>query len=108
MTANNSLSLDDQNGDLTLYCAAEFALDSDERQYYEALVGDGARLTNDGTGLMSADGTRVYRYPKEKPNAPISVNPTGTQANFETYNINPVTGQKVKVGDGHLNIFKGN
>ncbi|WP_340614500.1 TNT domain-containing protein [Xenorhabdus thailandensis] len=69
-------------------------------------VGDGARPTTDGTGLVSTDGTRVYRYPKEKPNAPISVNPTGVQANFETYTINPITGQKVKIGDGHLNVFK--
>ncbi|PQQ23513.1 filamentous hemagglutinin [Photorhabdus luminescens] len=69
-------------------------------------VGDGARPTTDGTGLVSTDGTRVYRYPKEKPNAPISVNPTGVQANFETYAINPITGQKVKTGDGHLNVFK--
>ncbi|MDB6375138.1 hemolysin [Photorhabdus bodei] len=69
-------------------------------------VGDGARPTTDGTGLVSTDGTRVYRYPKEKPNAPISVNPTGVQANFETYAIHPITGQKVKTGDGHLNVFK--
>ncbi|MBV5097633.1 filamentous hemagglutinin [Enterobacteriaceae bacterium YMB-R21] len=70
-------------------------------------VGDGARPTKDGTGLMSADGTRVYRFPKGKPNAPASVNPTGVQANFETFQINPVTGQKTKVGDGHLNIIAG-
>jgi len=70
-------------------------------------VGDGARPTKDGTGLMSADGTRVYRFPKGKPNAPASVNPTGIQANFETFQINPVTGQKTKIGDGHLNVIAG-
>ncbi|GLR10269.1 Contact-dependent inhibition of growth factor CdiA [Mixta theicola] len=70
-------------------------------------VGDGARPTKDGTGLMSADGSRVYRFPKEKPNAPALVNPTGVQANFETFQINPITGQKIKVGDGHLNVIAG-
>ncbi|OON33527.1 filamentous hemagglutinin [Izhakiella australiensis] len=70
-------------------------------------VGDGARPTKDGTGLMSADGTRVYRFPKGKPNAPALVNPTGVQANFETFQINSVTGQKTKIGDGHLNVIVG-
>ncbi|WP_348635154.1 VENN motif pre-toxin domain-containing protein [Rosenbergiella epipactidis] len=70
-------------------------------------VGDGARPTKDGSGLMSADGTRVYRFPKTKPSAPAAVNPTGVQANFETFQINPVTGQKSKIGDGHLNVIVG-
>ncbi|WP_337030570.1 VENN motif pre-toxin domain-containing protein [Pantoea agglomerans] len=67
-------------------------------------VGDGARPTSDGTGLVSADGTRIYRSPKEKPNAPDSLNPTGTQANFESYTKNIETGKMDKTGNGHLNI----
>jgi hypothetical protein len=65
-------------------------------------VGDGARTTNDGSGLMSADGTRVYRYPSSKDNSPYVT--TGIQANFETFKIDPATGDKVKIGNGHLNI----
>lgn len=71
-------------------------------------VGDGARPTSDGTGLVSADGTRIYRSPKEKPNAPDSLNPTGTQANFESYTKNIETGKMDKTGNGHLNISGGN
>ncbi|MEN4735130.1 filamentous hemagglutinin [Pantoea agglomerans] len=67
-------------------------------------VGDGARPTSDGTGLVSADGTRIYRSPKEKPNAPDSLNPTGTQANFESYTKNIETGKMDKTGNGHLNV----
>jgi filamentous hemagglutinin len=67
-------------------------------------VGEGARPTSDGTGLVSADGTRIYRSPKEKPNAPDSLNPTGTQANFESYTKNIETGKMDKTGNGHLNI----
>ncbi|CNL50398.1 adhesin/hemagglutinin [Yersinia enterocolitica] len=67
-------------------------------------VGEGARPTSDGSGLVSADGTRIYRSPKEKPNAPGSLNPTGTQANFESYAKNIETGKMDKVGNGHLNI----
>jgi filamentous hemagglutinin len=33
-------------------------------------VGEGARPLSDGKGLISADGTRVYRYPASKPNTP--------------------------------------
>ncbi|XTZ37861.1 hemagglutinin repeat-containing protein [Salmonella enterica] len=65
-------------------------------------VGDGARLTSDGSGLMSADKTRVYRFPASKDNSSHAT--TGTQANFETYKINPVTGDKTKIGNGHLDI----
>ncbi|MEM6053018.1 DUF6862 domain-containing protein [Erwinia sp. P7711] len=65
-------------------------------------VGDGARLTSDGSGLMSADKTRVYRFPASKENSSHAT--TGTQANFETYKINPVTGDKTKIGNGHLDI----
>lgn len=68
-------------------------------------VGEGARPTSDGTGLVSADGTRIYRFSKEKPNAPGSLNPTGTQANFETYTKNIETGKMDKIGNGHLNIL---
>jgi len=69
-------------------------------------VGDGAIPTTDGKGLVSADSLRVYRYPDAKPNAPINLNPTGTQANFETYKINPATGERVRVGNGHMSINK--
>lgn len=65
-------------------------------------VGDGARPTGDGSGLMSADGTRVYRYPSAKENSSHAT--TGIQANFETFKIDPVTGSKVKIGNGHLDI----
>ena len=68
-------------------------------------VGEGARPTSDGSGLVSADGTRIYRSPKEKPNAPGSLNPTGFQANFESYTKNIETGKMDKVGNGHLNIM---
>ncbi|MDE8559409.1 VENN motif pre-toxin domain-containing protein [Pantoea vagans] len=67
-------------------------------------VGEGARPTSDGSGLVSADGTRIYRSPKGKPNAPDSLNPTGTQANFESYTKNIETGKMEKTGNGHLNI----
>lgn len=70
-------------------------------------VGEGARPTSDGTGLVSADGTRIYRSPKEKPNTPGSLNPTGTQANFESYTKNIETGKMDKIGNGHLNILGG-
>ncbi|MGA3892036.1 DUF637 domain-containing protein, partial [Ralstonia nicotianae] len=64
-------------------------------------VGDGAKLTSDGSGLVSADGTRVYRFPTQKTSSYAT---TGTQANFETYNVNSVTGQRMKIGNGHLNV----
>ncbi|MGH8417289.1 MAG: hypothetical protein ACRER8_08390 [Pseudomonas sp.] len=64
-------------------------------------VGDGAKKTTDGLGLISVDGTRVYRPPAPK-NSPFAT--TGIQANFESYSINPVTGQRVKISNGHLNI----
>ncbi|MGY2170248.1 hypothetical protein [Pseudomonas gingeri] len=57
--------------------------------------------TSDGLGLISADGTRLYRPPTPKDS---SFATTGVQANFEMYNINPVTGQRVKVSKGHLNV----
>ncbi|OON33519.1 filamentous hemagglutinin [Izhakiella australiensis] len=65
-------------------------------------VGDGARPLSDGSGLKSADGTRVYRYPAPKRNSPHAT--TGIQANFETLKIDPITGDKTKIGNGHLNI----
>ncbi|MBA0035795.1 hemagglutinin repeat-containing protein [Pantoea sp. BIGb0393] len=69
-------------------------------------VGDGAIPTTDGKGLVSSDGLRVYRYPDTKPNAPEHLNPTGIQANFETYKINPSTGERVRIGNGHMSINK--
>ncbi|RAU44642.1 MULTISPECIES: filamentous hemagglutinin N-terminal domain-containing protein [unclassified Pseudomonas] len=64
-------------------------------------VGDGAIKTSDGLGLISADGTRVYRPPTPK-NSSFAT--TGVQANFETYSVNSVTGQRIKVSNGHLNV----
>ncbi|WP_440799987.1 VENN motif pre-toxin domain-containing protein [Serratia marcescens] len=61
-------------------------------------VGDGARPLSDGKGLISADGTRVYRYPASKPNTPQELSPTGVQANFETLK----DGQKT--GNAHMVI----
>ncbi|BEO61579.1 hemagglutinin-like protein [Serratia marcescens] len=61
-------------------------------------VGDGARPLSDGKGLISADGTRVYRYPASKPNTPQELSPTGVQANFETLK----DGQKI--GNAHMVI----
>ncbi len=64
-------------------------------------VGDGAARTSDGLGLISADGTRVYRPPAQK-ESPFAT--TGVQANFEIYAVNSVTGQRVKISNGHLNV----
>nr|WP_256261902.1 DUF637 domain-containing protein [Pseudomonas gingeri] len=74
---------------------------SEANQLGKTWVGDGATKTSDGLGLISADGTRVYRPPTPKDS---SFATTGVQANFEMYNINPVTGQRVKVSNGHLNV----
>ncbi|MES2407733.1 MAG: hypothetical protein V4528_10490, partial [Pseudomonadota bacterium] len=63
-------------------------------------VGDGARPLNGVPGgLMSADGTRVYRPPTSK-NAPIEFNPTGIQANFQMRD--PNTG--AVISNGHMVI----
>lgn len=61
-------------------------------------VGDGARLLTDGKGLVSADGTRVYRFPAPKPNTPQDLNPTGVQANFETLKDGK------RIYNGHMGI----
>jgi hypothetical protein len=74
---------------------------SESNQLGKMWVGDGAKKTSDGLALVSADGTRVYRPPTRK-NSSFAT--TGVQANFETYNINPVTGQRLKVSNGHLNV----
>nr|WP_237520856.1 hypothetical protein [Serratia proteamaculans] len=63
-------------------------------------LGDGAKKTSGGSWI-SADGTRGYRPPSAK-DSPFAT--TGTQANFETYEINS-SGKSVKVGNGHLNIL---
>jgi filamentous hemagglutinin len=64
-------------------------------------VGDGATKTSDGLGFISAGGARVYRPPTPKDS---SFATTGVQANFEMYKINPVTGQRIKVSNGHLDV----
>ncbi|WP_240042436.1 filamentous hemagglutinin [Photorhabdus khanii] len=63
-------------------------------------VGDGARPISDGTGLVSADGTRVYRFPKEKPNTPAEFTNTGVQANFE------ILKDGKRVSNGHMDVTK--
>ena len=65
-------------------------------------VGDGAIKTSGG-GWISKDGTRQYRPPTNKSS---SFAITGVQANFETFNINPITGEKIKIKNGHLNIYE--
>ncbi len=65
----------------------------------EAWVGAGARETRDGSGLISADGLRVYRYPSVKRNSPYAT--TGVQANFELKST-PTT---KPYSNGHLNIL---
>ncbi|WP_226883434.1 hypothetical protein [Neisseria yangbaofengii] len=63
-------------------------------------VGDGARETSGG-GWLSRDGTRQYRPPSNKRSLYAT---TGVQANFETFEINPITGMKTLIKNGHLNI----
>ncbi len=64
-------------------------------------VGEGARpMTGVSGGLVSADGTRVYRPPTEKPNTPVQYAPTGVQANFQKLQ------NGVVVSNGHLNVTK--
>ncbi len=53
-------------------------------------------------GWKSQDNTRVYRLPSAKPNARESK--TKTQANFETYKIDPISKERIKIGNGHLDI----
>ncbi len=69
----------------------------------QIFVGDGARATSGG-GLISADGTRAYRPASLK--RPSQFNPTGRQANFETYTVNPINGDRVLIQNGHLVITK--
>ncbi|MEB5974308.1 hemagglutinin repeat-containing protein [Pantoea dispersa] len=88
------------NGKLNYGVGSGTAMEAD--QLGKIWVGDGARLTSDKTGLMSADRTRVYRFPASKENSSYST--TGTQANFETYKIDPTTGDRSKIGNGHLDI----
>jgi hypothetical protein len=69
-------------------------------QLGKAWVGDGAKMTSDGTGWVSADGTRVYRAPTVKPNVPVEFSPTGIQANFQQLENGKV------ISNGHLNVTK--
>ncbi len=67
-------------------------------------VGDNYRIASDGTTLVSADGTHVYRPPSAK-NSPFAT--TGVQSNFEIlekqYLQNGQT-KMVVLGNGHVNI----
>jgi filamentous hemagglutinin len=76
---------------------------AEAEQLGKTWVGDGAKPTSDGSGWISADGTRVYRTPVAKSSEFAT---TGIQANFEVYRINPVTGVKEKISNGHLNVKK--
>ncbi|MCF5974900.1 hypothetical protein L2215_24470, partial [Xanthomonas perforans] len=58
---------------------------------------------SDGSGWISADGTRVYRPPAAKPKSKEAV--TGIQANFERYEIDSY-GKKSRISNGHLDIYK--
>jgi hypothetical protein len=73
---------------------------AEAEQLGKAWVGDGAKMTSDGTGWVSADGTRVYRAPTAKPNVPVEFSSTGIQANFQQLENGKV------VSNGHLNITK--
>jgi len=62
-------------------------------------------IYTDGKELVRTDGLGVYRCHDTKTNAPAHSNPTGIQANFEIYIINPATGERVRVGSGHMSII---
>ena len=53
-------------------------------------------------GWMSQDKTRVYRFPSDKLHAKQSV--TKFQANFETYKIDPISKERIKIGNAHLDV----
>lgn len=62
---------------------------ADANRLGEAFVGRGARLSSDGTALVSADGLRQYRFPQYKQIQidPISGQPysqTGYRSNFQS------------------------
>lgn len=83
---------------------------AEAEQLGKVWVGDGAKLvTNqkDCPGCwVSADGSRLYRPPTEKPNTPAQFNPTGMQANFQILEVNPTTGKSVTISNGHMSINK--
>jgi filamentous hemagglutinin len=66
-------------------------------------VGEGAQAVSNG-GWISADGLRGYRPPTVKQNTLAKYNPTGIQANFETYTFN-VEGLRQKIQNGHMVIL---
>ncbi len=66
-----------------------------------AWVGPGARLSKDGSTLVSRDGLRTYRPPSSKDS---SLATTGVQANFERFQM--IGGKKVPTGNGHLDIVQ--
>jgi YD repeat-containing protein len=81
------------------YTEASITITAEDAQILgEAWVGEGARLTSDGTGLVSANGLRVYRFPSSKPNNPLAS--TGTQANY-IWKSSPTS---KPIGNTHLNI----
>ncbi|MBX2798055.1 MAG: HINT domain-containing protein, partial [Myxococcales bacterium] len=82
---------------------------SDAERLGQAWVGDGAREFGDGMGLISADGTRVFR----RPSAKRGVNPatgepwsnTGVQSNFEVRSQNADGKWKIDA-NVHLDVEK--
>jgi len=67
----------------------------------KAWVGENARLSRDGSAMVSADGTRTYRGPQAKSS---SLATTGTQANFQRKEM--VDGKLREVANGHLDVTK--
>lgn len=70
------------------------ATEKEVMQLGESWVGKGARLSKDGTSLVSKDELRIFRLPKYKSRI------NKTQANFEWKT--EVGGKPV--GNGHLDI----
>ena len=80
---------------------------SETEKVGQAWVGEGARPTSSGKGMISADGTKVYRAPSAKNPKFAS---SDLQANLET-RVPPVrssNGQVVQkarvVGNGHIDV----
>jgi hypothetical protein len=62
-------------------------------------IGPGGRPTSDGRGVISLDGTRVWRPPVAKPNCPYAK--TGVQSNFSRRD--PSTG--TEISNYHINVI---
>ncbi|WP_336985125.1 hypothetical protein [Asaia sp. HN128] len=76
-----------------------YATASEAEELGKAWVGPNYRVMKDGSGLVSQDGLRTYRFPQEKKSSYAS---TGVQANFEK----KIPGARQPISNGHLNITK--